>query len=119
MDSMLMQSIGNRIREARKTRGITQADLADKLHIATSHMSDIERGRANFGVDILMRLTDVLQVSADWLLFNNAPDAAGVHIQEMEHLFDDCTPDDVASIIKMARSFKEALHNAKESVQAF
>jgi len=119
MESALMQNIGNRIREARKSRGITQAELADRLNIANSHMSDIERGQANFGVDILIRLTDVLQISADWLLFNNTPDSSIVHIQEMEHIFDGCSPDDVASIIKMARDLKDALLNAKKSVQTY
>lgn len=119
MENVLMQNVGNRIREARKTRGITQAELADRLHIANSHMSDIERGQANFGVDILMRITDVLQVSADWLLFNNTPDASHVHVQEIENIFEGCSPDEVASIIKMARDFKDALRNAKKSVQTY
>ena len=60
MEQVLLRNIGNRVREARKMRNITQADLADKLHIAVSHLSAIERGQSNFGVDILMRMTEVL-----------------------------------------------------------
>ena len=37
-----------------------QAELAEKLNISLSHMSDIETGKSNYGVDILMRITEVL-----------------------------------------------------------
>lgn len=117
MESILMQNIGERIREARKMRNINQADLADMLHIATSHMSAIERGQSNFSVDILLRLVDVLQVSADWLLFSNTPDSSHVYNQELDNLLSGCTPDEVASIMKMAKEVKEALQNAKQIVQ--
>ena len=53
-------NVGSRIREARQRQDITQAQLADKTNISISHLSAIESGRSNFGVDILMRMTEAL-----------------------------------------------------------
>lgn len=117
MDGVLMQKIGKRISEARRMRHMTQAELADKLHISNSHMSDVERGCTNFSVELLIRLTNVLQISADWLLFTNTPDSKHVHIKEIDNLFEGCSPDEVASILEMSRQFKEALQGAKQSVK--
>lgn len=62
------KDVGARIREARKIQKLSQADMAERLQISTSHMSYIENRKKNIGLDIFMRLTEALQVSADWLL---------------------------------------------------
>ena len=69
-----LKPVGKRIQDARKAIGLTQADLADKLDISVSHMSSIETGRANFGVETLMKITEILKVSADSLLRTDIPD---------------------------------------------
>ena len=107
-------NVGIRIREARQRQDITQAQLADKINISISHLSAIESGRSNFGVDILMRMTEVLGVSADWLLNTGIPETAGQHGSELDELFTDCTSDEIAAIMRMASQMKRDLHNAKD-----
>ena len=106
-------NVGSRIREARQRQNITQAQLADKTNISISHLSAIESGRSNFGVDILMRMTEALEISADWLLNTGIPETAGQHSSELEELFTDCTSDEIAAIMRMATQMKRDLHNAK------
>ena len=55
------------IRKLREKKNMTQAELADMIGIAHSHMSDIERGETRLGVDILMSISEKLQVSTDWI----------------------------------------------------
>lgn len=98
-------------------RNLSQAELAERMHIAISHMSAIECGRSNFSVDVLMRLTEALQVSADWLLFNNTPESVHLHNHDLESIVDGCTPDEVAAILKLAKEFKIALKQAKQVIQ--
>lgn len=107
-------NVGSRIREARQRQGITQAQLADKINISISHLSAIESGRSNFGVDILIRMTEALGISADWLLNTGIPETAGQHSSELEALFTDCTSDEIAAIMRMAAQMKKDLHNAKD-----
>ena len=45
-----LKDIGARIRKARIAAGINQAELAEKLNISPSHMSDIENGISYIGV---------------------------------------------------------------------
>ena len=65
-----LEKIGHRIQKARKQKNLTQIQFAELLNISTSHLSDIETGRTNFGIDILMNITELLQVSADYILRN-------------------------------------------------
>lgn len=54
-----MEKPGARIRAMRKALGLNQDDLAQKLGVDQSTVSDIERG-AGFSADLLMRMTDAL-----------------------------------------------------------
>ena len=61
-----------------------------------------------------MRMTEALQVSADWLLSTGIPAVIGQHSQTMQELFEGCTSDEVAAIIRMATNMKKDLHDAKQ-----
>lgn len=64
---LIMGTIGQRIRELRKTRGMTQPVLAKLVGIDQSTLSDIERG-AGFSAEILMRLAENLDASAEYIM---------------------------------------------------
>ncbi len=105
MDAKL-KGVGLRIRDARKKCGLSQADLAEKLNISLSHMGDIETGRTNFGVDILMRMTEVLQVSADVLLRTNVPEVDVVYAAEIRELMEGCSSSEKEAILQTLCSMK-------------
>ena len=56
------------VAEARKSRGITQAELAEQIGVTQGMVSKMERGVKLPTVAILEQLADVLDVSVDWLL---------------------------------------------------
>ena len=58
----------NKIREARKERGLKQAELASLIHVSVQTISGYETGYAQPPVDILIKIADVLQTSTDYLL---------------------------------------------------
>ena len=62
--------IGERLRERRHELGLSLRDLADRLGVSASLISQIERGRANPSVSTLYALVGALDVSLDELLFN-------------------------------------------------
>ena len=68
-----MCELGSRIRQARLERNMSQIDLAEACGISVPYVSDIERGKKCFSVDILLRLAQALQVSTDWLLRLDIP----------------------------------------------
>lgn len=64
MDGEKKESLqrGARIRAMRKALGWNQSELAEKLGVDQSTVSDIERG-SGFAADLLMRLSDSLESS--------------------------------------------------------
>lgn len=60
--------IGNRIRKYREARGISQIQLAERLGISNSRVSNWEQGINRPDADILAEMCRVLEVSPSELL---------------------------------------------------
>jgi transcriptional regulator with XRE-family HTH domain len=54
--------LGERIKELRKLRGLSQEALAEKAGISSQYVSNIERGKENPTLDLLFQLADALKV---------------------------------------------------------
>lgn len=61
-------SKGERIKTIRKSQGITQAKLAETLHISSSFMSRIENGSSSLTLDFVCEIADALQVTRQEVL---------------------------------------------------
>ena len=60
--------IGERCRRARETAGYTQEQLAERIGVSTQFLSDAERGVTGMSVNTIIKLCQVLNISADFLL---------------------------------------------------
>lgn len=107
------KEIGQRIRYARKHMNLSQAELSERIQISPSHMSDIENGKKNIGLDIFMRITEELQVSADWLLRTDIPSVNAIQNQEISEILSDCTTGEVQTLLKLLKEIKKAIHESK------
>lgn len=67
----LLAEVGRRLREARKLRGQTIAQLAAEVRIDASYLGELERGRANVSVTTLATLARAVGVSTASLLANS------------------------------------------------
>ncbi|MBQ2664833.1 MAG: helix-turn-helix transcriptional regulator [Clostridia bacterium] len=65
---MNKEYIGKRIRRAREERNITQAQLAEKLHLSSNYIGLIERNVNTPSVSVLVSIADELGVSMDYLV---------------------------------------------------
>ena len=63
--------MGERLRSARQARGLTLRELAQRLGVSPSMISQIETGRASPSVSTLYAIASELDVSLDELLFND------------------------------------------------
>ena len=109
-----LKDVGARIKDARKRLGLSQAELAERVDISLSHMGDIETGRTNFGVDIFMRITEVLQVSADALLHTDVPTVNAVYAKEFDDLISGCSAVEKESMLAILRSMKTVFLNNRK-----
>jgi transcriptional regulator with XRE-family HTH domain len=62
------ESLGQRLARLRKERGWTQVELAERVGIIQSLMSDYERGRLRLKPDMILRFASALEISTDELL---------------------------------------------------
>jgi len=111
-----LKEIGARIAQARKKRSISQADLADKAQISVSHMSDIENGKKQIGIEIFIRITEALNVSADWLLRASNDESRKIDTAEIEDLLSDCSAMERQTLIKVIKEVKSAMKKYKDSI---
>lgn len=64
----LARSLGDTAREARRREGLTQADVAERIGVATEVYGRLERGLLMPSVPTLRRLCVALRLAADTLL---------------------------------------------------
>lgn len=107
------KEIGMRIREARKAAHLNQAQLSEALDISPSHMSDIENGKINIGLEIFMNITETLQISADWLLRSDIPTVNSLYRNEVDSLFEDCSPQEMQAFIRIIKEIKGLSHRKR------
>ena len=58
-----------RIRKAREDQGYTREKFAEKLDVSVSYMAELERGRTGISVKMLIKICNLLGLSADYVLF--------------------------------------------------
>ena len=80
--------IGSRIRKQREFLGFTREYLAEQLSVSTNFCRDIEIGAKGMSVSTLIKLSNVLKLSIDYILFGETADT------------------DVDSLVMMLRSCK-------------
>lgn len=106
VNSELSKDVGSRIREARRRKGMSQADLAAKANISVPHISSIELGKSQMMLPVFVRLMEVLDVSADYLLRANVRSVNELYQSEFADLLADCTPQEMESILNIVRQLK-------------
>ncbi len=69
---MDLVSIGKRIKAERQKNGLTQEALAERIEVSAHYVYELERGLKAMSVPILIRISEVLHTSTDYLLFGEA-----------------------------------------------
>jgi len=67
-DVKILRLLGDRVREIRKERGLSQEALAELADIHVNHLRRIELGQANPTYLVLLRLASALGISLPRLL---------------------------------------------------
>lgn len=63
-----MNHLPKRIKQLRKQKGLTQIQLAQRIGITQAFLAEIESGRKRPSLEVLEKLCDTLDCSADYLL---------------------------------------------------
>ena len=68
--------VGQKIRQIRKSRHLTQADLASRIGVTQSDLSRMENGEYKVGLDTLFRILQVFELSMSNFFEEPAPESA-------------------------------------------
>ena len=96
--------IGKRIAELRKSRGMTQASLAEKAEITNNFLSHIERSYSIPSRETLVRICDALEVTPDAVLLGTATEHTAYLAEEFTEKFLACTPAQRRFILEMVEA---------------
>jgi transcriptional regulator with XRE-family HTH domain len=69
MDELDFSAIGKRIRRQREFLGYTRDYLAEQLSVSTNFCRDIEIGAKGMSIQTLAKLSSILRLSVDYILF--------------------------------------------------
>ena len=101
--------VGQRIRQLRKSRHLTQADLSSRIGIAQSDLSRMENGEYKVGLDTLFRILQVLELSMSRFFEEPDPEPA-------EPFEDSEAPQEAQALIA---DFQELDEGARREVRDF
>ena len=65
---MAKETFGERLTKLRKEKGLTQNDIADKVGVSAQAVSKWEKDLASPDIDILLKLSEIFEISMDELL---------------------------------------------------
>ena len=67
-DHLDYPALGRRVRDLRQEKKLTQEELAEIVGISPSFVGHIERGEKKASLETIVRLCEILDVPADYLL---------------------------------------------------
>lgn len=107
-------AIGSRIKQIRKSKGMTQATLAHIVGVANSHMSHIESAQSNASLKTIMKIANALSVGVDELLCDGLESGKLVYQARLDHILADCTVIEAKAILEIVTVAKESIRNASK-----
>lgn len=73
MTKSQISGLGKRVKDLRKAKKITQEQLAKQVGLTTSAIGRMEINKSMPSIEVFAQLCDILEVSADQLLFGKEP----------------------------------------------
>jgi len=84
------KAIGNRIRLQREFLGYTRDYMAEQLSVSTNFCRDIEIGAKGMSIQTLAKLSAILKLSLDYIMFGETADK---NIEPLVLMLNSCKPE--------------------------
>ena len=97
-------ALGQRIRDLRRKRGLTQEKLAELVDLSVPYISHLERGTKK-----PIRLAECLGVTVDRLLSGNQAKDTTAFFPEIQELLGDCSVSERAVLTEIAYAAKRSI----------
>ena len=95
--------IGERLKKARKNKGISQQKWSDRVDFSIAYLSRIERGSANISLKRLSQICDILEVSEGSILNGTSGKSKNYLKSDFGELFNKCTEEQKKLIYEITK----------------
>lgn len=99
------KEIGSRIRTLRKKHGKTQTYFADMLYISPSYLALIESGKRTPTVEVLAQISNLCDVSVDFLLFGKTSSQGDKNQKTFQRLAATYSSEDIEHSLQLAEYY--------------
>ena len=103
------KAIGKRIKVARIRMEITQEQLAERLSLSPTHLSNIETGTTRVSLSSIVKIANALDVTVDDLLCDNLVQARPQFERDMQQFLDGCNPYEFCIAFQVAKAAVETM----------
>lgn len=104
------QALGEQIRRIRVLRGFTQEQVAEMIDRSEAHLSHIESGKSNIGLESLVNLSNVLNIDIGVLLSDSLESHRyDIYTEEFHLLLKDCDDFEKQFLYEIAHASRETL----------
>lgn len=104
-------SIGQKIKEIRKRRGLSQMALAELIDKTPAYLSYIENGSKSLSIDTFIQIANALNISADELLQDNLENTILVSNNAFATIISDCSEYERRVLLEAATALKTTLRS--------
>lgn len=101
--------IADNIKIYRKSKNLTQAELAEKAELSLDSIKRLENGKRSMSLDNFIRVVDALQVPLSFLLYENVD--AIPETEQILNILDGRCENQKKYLLHMLRTMAEALDN--------
>lgn len=95
--------IGERLKRARISQGMTQEKLAEKLDVSVAYLSRVERGSSHINLTRLNQICAYLGISEGYILNGSSVSSKGYLDDEFNELLKDCPPEKMKLIYSITK----------------
>jgi len=99
--------IGNNLYKIRKSKGLTQAEVAEKADLSDRTYADIERGTVNMRIETLLKICNALNITPNEILTKERENAVTEDI--FRELFSECSNSEKQTAFKLLNVYLGSL----------
>ena len=105
-------AIGRGIRQIRVASGITQTEFANALKCSVQHLSNLENGRKTISLEMLVKVRQILAVSADDLLAVTPLRSFDPYVTAISVRLQNCTEKEKRLFLELLKICKQLMEQA-------
>ncbi len=106
MKELDFQKIGEKLKDIRISRHLTQEYVANIADVNTSHISNIENNRVKVSLSTLVQMCNALDTTVDYVLSGEFVTPSSALEQEILHELHSCSDETKKQILKIVKALQ-------------